>query len=118
MPVGWENLEREILWSSSTATADVPLSKALNPPNCNGRIEGCSHTGLHLNMNSYNCINKKQGGVEKPTCLLNKTLHEGEKYDDICMISLYILPCKSLLFSSHTSSVGRQCVSLSPASQW
>lgn len=81
MPSGWENLEREILWSSSTATAEVPQSKALNPRTVTAEptTEGCSYTGLHLNMNLCSCMNKKAGRCWKNTCLLNKTPRKGEK---------------------------------------
>lgn len=54
-----KNLEWEILWSPSTATTEVPMSKALNllTVTAEPSLESCSYTGLHLNVNLYDCIN-------------------------------------------------------------
>lgn len=90
--VSWKkkHLERDILWSLSTATTEVPMSKALNLLTVTTELslESHTYTGLHLKVSLYNCI-KHSGAVLKN---LNHTLCEG-KHTLISAWSHFCFPC-------------------------
>lgn len=92
--------------SSSTATAQVPLSKALNPLTLKAELstEGCSYTGLHTGTDLWQCVNNEQGREQRTTQAQPKPAR-GWKHGDISTISLHILPWKSATLSSPNSSV-------------
>lgn len=63
MFIGWENQEGKVLWSSSTATAEVPLSKALNPPTAPAEpTSGRSHTCWTSPQHETVHLHKKNAG--------------------------------------------------------